>query len=87
MARRSVKPTAGAARGALGEVFETAAYAVRLPYDDDAHALVSELHDRATVRDIGYGERVTATVTLPADRVAELERRVAGVGGGCERVD
>lgn len=84
---RSVGPAAADAREALAAVFGTAEYAVRLPYDDDAHALVSELHDRAAVRDTEYGDAVYLRVAVSRTGADELRRRVAAVDGETRRLD
>ena len=75
-----------AVRARLAAALPSARVELTLPHGDETQALVSWLYDTATVADITYGEGVTATVTVPVDRVTELERRVSRVGGGCERV-
>jgi 50S ribosomal subunit-associated GTPase HflX len=70
-----------AVRSRLAGLLETATLAVRLPYDDEAHALVSWLHDRTAVESVAYGDDIALTVTAPAGAAAELRRRVEAVGG------
>jgi 50S ribosomal subunit-associated GTPase HflX len=74
-------PDAATARGVLDGLLETATYAVRLPYGDDAHALVSELHDRATVHAIEYDDAMYARIEVARTASDELRRRVSAVGG------
>ncbi len=76
-----------AVRGRLAAVLPSSRVELSLPYGDDTQALVSWLHDQTTVQDSSYDQRVTLTVALSTDRVADLERRVAAVDGECERVD
>jgi len=73
-------------RTRIAAALPSARVELTLPYGDETQTLVSWLYDTVAVEDITYGERVTATVTVPADRVADLERRAGRVGGGCERV-
>jgi 50S ribosomal subunit-associated GTPase HflX len=80
-------PTADAARSLLRESLPTAAFAVQLPYDDDAHALVSTLHDRATVHETAYDDAVYLRVTVAATATERLRRRVAAVDGEVEPLD
>jgi YD repeat-containing protein len=74
-------PDPTAARSVLADVLESATYAVRLPYGDDAHALVSELHDRATVHATEYDDAVYLRVEVARGAVDELRRRVSAVDG------
>lgn len=70
-----------AVRSRLAGLLETATLAVRLPYDDEAHALVSWLHDRTAVESVAYGDAIVLSVTAPASATAEIRRRVEAVGG------
>lgn len=80
-------PDADAARAALGDALPTAAYAVRLPYSDDTHALVSDLHDRAAVRETEYDDSVYLRLAVARTATEELRRRVDAVGGELRRLD
>lgn len=84
---RSVQPTEKAAHEALNDVFGTASFAVRLPYGDDTHALVSDLHDRAAVRDAEYDDAVRLHVEVPWTARDRWRRRVSAVGGEVEPLD
>lgn len=79
--------TAEAARDALRDVLETAEYALRLPYDDAAHALVSELHDEAAVHATEYDDAIYLRVEVARTAASELRRRTAAVGGAVEALD
>jgi hypothetical protein len=72
------------ARAVLGDVLESEEYAVRLPYGDDTQALVSELHDRATVHATEYDDAVYVHVEVARSATDELRRRVSAVGGELE---
>lgn len=87
VACRSVQPTENAAREALNDVFGTTSFAVRLPYGDATHALVSDLHDRAAVRDVEYDDAVRLHVEVPRTARDRLRRRVSAVGGEAEPLD
>jgi hypothetical protein len=80
-------PTPAAAGDTLQAVLETAEFAVCLPYDDGGHALVSELHDRATVHATEYDHSIYLRVEVPATATEHLRRRVAAVGGKTKPVD
>jgi len=54
---------------------------------DDAHALVSDLHDRTTVRDIEYEDAVCLRVAVPRTASDQLRRRVSAVGGETKPLD
>jgi hypothetical protein len=85
--RSLAAPDADAARAALGDRLETAAYAVRLPYGDDAHALVSDLHDRTVVHATEYDDAVYLRLEASLPAADELRRRVDAVGGEVTRLD
>lgn len=74
----------GAARDVLRDTFETAAYAVQLPYDDEAHALVSTLHDRAVVHATEYDDAIYLRVEVAQSAVDELRNRVSAVDGSVQ---
>jgi 50S ribosomal subunit-associated GTPase HflX len=74
--------TAAVARDALQETFETAEYAVQLPYDDTAHALVSTLHDRVLVHTTEYDDdAIYLHVEVAQSAVRDLRRRVSTADG------
>ncbi len=69
------------ARDALRESVDTAGYAIQLPYEDDAHALVSYLHDSATVHTTEYDDAIHLRVEVAQAATGELRRRVSAVDG------
>ena len=75
------RSTPDTARETLESVFETAELALELPYDDDAHALVSDLHDRFIVHASEYDEAMSLHVEVSRSATGQLRRRVAAVGG------
>jgi hypothetical protein len=79
------RPTEAAVRRALCSHLETTDLDVSLPYTDEAHALVSRLHDQTEVRRVAYGDRIDLSVTAPADGADAIERRIQGAGGRVER--
>lgn len=94
---RAVTPAAAAEtpetvdRTATGAVLSRVAQALpssrvdlSLPYSDDAHALVSWVHDRTAVQSLDYDDRIRLTVDAPAARTPDLRQRVDRVGGDCE---
>jgi hypothetical protein len=85
---RVVEPAAATpARDALGDLLETIAYAVRLPYEDAAHALVSDLHDRAAVHATEYDDAIYLRVEVAQTWTGELRRRTAAAGGELQPLD
>ncbi len=74
-------PDPATARGVLDGLLETATCVVKLPYGDDAHALVAELHDRATVHAIEYDDAIHVRVEVARTASDELRRRVSAAGG------
>jgi len=78
---------AATARTVLADLLEATTYVVRLPYTDEAHALVSELHDRATVTAIKYDEAVSLRVEVARTATDELRRRVDALDGKLEVLD
>jgi hypothetical protein len=79
--------TSGAARDALRDQLDTAEYAVRLPYGDDAHALVSDLHEGATVHATEYRDAVCLRVEVAGSATAQLRRRVSAIDGEMRSLD
>lgn len=73
-----------AVRSRIAESLPSSRLDLSLPYTDDAHALVSWLHDRTAVRSLDYDDRIRVTVDVPAARTSDLRRRVDRVGGDCE---
>ena len=73
--------SAAALRERVTDLLPTTRLSVRLPYDDDAHALVSWLHGHAHVADVDYGDAIAATVVAFAETAATVRRRVDAVGG------
>lgn len=71
-------------RSRLAAVLPSSRLALSLPYSDGTHALVSRLHDRATVHTVTYDETVLLDIEVPAGRVDRLRRRVAELGGESE---
>ena len=85
---RSIKSAdATVARTILDEFLDTATYAIQVPYGDDAHALVSELHDRATVHAVEYDDAIYLRVEVSQMAVDELCRRVHAVNGDLKSVE
>ena len=76
--------TPSAVRSRLTAVLPSSRLVLSLPYSDETHALVSRLHDRATVHTVEYGETVLLDIEVPAGRVDRLRRRVAELGGESE---
>jgi 50S ribosomal subunit-associated GTPase HflX len=72
---------ATAARRMLGSVLESEVYAVRLPYGGDTQALVSRLHDRATVHAIEYDDAVYVRIEVARNATEDLRHRVSAAGG------
>lgn len=73
--------TARAARETLHDVLETRSFAVRLPYNDDAHAFVSELHEEGVVQDTEYDDAIYLQVEVPETAAGDLRRRVEATDG------
>ena len=80
-------PDPDTARAVLADLLESATYTVRLPYSDDTHALVSELHDRATVHATEYDDVVSLRVEVAREATDELRRRVSALGGELKPVE
>lgn len=78
---------AGTARDALREGFDAPEYAIQLPYADDAHALVSTLHDSAIVHTTEYEDAIYLHVEVAQNATDELRRRVSAVGGEIAPLD
>jgi Domain of unknown function (DUF1949). len=54
---------------------------VTLPYADEAHAVVSRLHDDGAVAEVDYGDRITVRVAVPATATTRVRSRVTAAGG------
>lgn len=80
-------PDADTARGLVADALGTAEYAVRLPYDDDAQALLSKLHETAIVTDVAYEESILARLTVSRSSMDTLVRRVEDVNGAVKPLD
>lgn len=78
--------TGAALRSALTTQLGTVDIDVSFPYADEAHAVVSQLHDRTEVRDIVYGERIELSVTASESAVDTIERQTRDAGGRIEGV-
>ncbi|PSQ17420.1 hypothetical protein BRD02_03350 [Halobacteriales archaeon QS_8_69_73] len=77
----AVAATPEAVRARVTDTFGAADYVVRLPYGDDAQALLSELHESAAVADVAYGDEVTVRLTVSRSAAESLVRRIEAVGG------
>lgn len=73
-----------AVRSRLAAVLPSSRLALSLPYSDETHALVSRLHDSATVHTVSYGETVLLDVEVPTGRVDSLRRQVVALDGESE---
>jgi len=73
--------TESAARDALDTLLETSEFAVKLPYSDAAHALVSDLHGEATVHATEYDDAIYVRVEVSQATARDLHRRVSEVDG------
>ncbi|PSP80422.1 hypothetical protein BRC88_06905 [Halobacteriales archaeon QS_4_69_225] len=83
----AVAATPEAVRARVTDVFGAADYVVRLPYGDDAQALLSELHESTAVADVIYGDAVTVRLTVSRSAAESLVRRVEAVGGTARPAD
>lgn len=72
---------AAALRQRVTGLLPTTRFAVRLPYSDDAHALVSWHHGHTHVENVDYGDSITATVVAFAETTATVRRRVDAISG------
>ena len=79
--RNMPSDTGSAARDALDALLETSEFAVKLPYSDAAHALVSDLHGEATVHATEYDDAIYIRVEVSQTAERDLRRRVSGVDG------
>ncbi len=79
--------TPAAVRTAVEDCLETVTYAVQLPYTDDAHALVSTLHDRATVSTVEYDSAIYLRLEASQAADSELRRRISAAGGESKPLD
>lgn len=78
---------AGTARTTIAEILHTTTCVVRLPYSDDAHALVSELHEQAVVGATDYDQAISLRVDVAQTATDDLRRRVNTIGGELEILD
>jgi len=76
--------SASGLRERVTALLPTERLSVRLPYDDDAHALVSWLYEHTHVEAVDYDDVVTATLVAFPDAAATVRRRVDAVGGSVE---
>lgn len=80
-------PDADGALETLAEFLTRIPCAIQLPYTDDAHALVSELHDDTVVQEIMYDDAIYLRLEAAQTAVTELRRRVDAVDGELKRLD
>lgn len=73
--------TGAAARETLEAMLETAEFAVKLPYSDAAHALVSSLHEEVVVHATEYDDAIYLHVAVPQTAIRDLRRRVSAADG------
>ncbi|MFP4217835.1 MAG: hypothetical protein ACLFR6_03210 [Salinarchaeum sp.] len=66
---------------AVAERLPTVQLVIELPYADNAHTLVSWLHDNTVVRETTYTDAITVHCTVPEGARDEIVRRVESVGG------
>ena len=85
--REAVAATPEAVRTRVTDAFGAADYVVRLPYGDDAQALLSELHESTAVADVTYDDEVTVRLTVSRSAAESLVRRVEAVGGTVRPAD
>jgi 50S ribosomal subunit-associated GTPase HflX len=78
---------ADSAREALAAFLTRTSCAIQLPYTDDAHALVSELHDDTVVQETEYDDAIYLRLEVSQTAVTELQRRVDAVDGDLKRLD
>lgn len=70
---------------AVAERLPTVQLAIELPYADDAHTLVSWLHDHTVVRETAYTDTITVHCTAPEGARNDIIRRVESVDGTWQR--
>lgn len=81
VARGVDAPLADRLRAAVADALPTTRLVVTLPYADEAHAVVSRLHDDGAVAEVDYGDRITVRVAVPATATTRLRSRVTAAGG------
>ena len=74
-------PLADRLRAAVADALPTTRLVVTLPYADEAHAVVSWLHDDGAVAGVDYGDRITVRVAVPAAATTRVRSRVTSAGG------
>ena len=79
--------TPTAVQTAVADCLGTVTYAVRLPYTDEAHALVAALHDEATVSTVEYEDAIYLRLEAPRAADSELRRRISAAGGETKPLD
>ncbi len=79
--------TPAAAQTVVADCLGTVTYAVRLPYTDDAHALVSALHDEAAVSAVEYEDAIYLRLEASQAADSELRRRISAAGGDTKPLD
>ena len=72
---------AATAQSVVAEFLATTTFAIRLPYTDDAHALVSELHDQTVVHTVEYDDAIRLRVEVAQTAIGNLRRRVRAADG------
>lgn len=82
---RFADPTPDELRSAVDDTFDRRSYRLRLPYSDETHALIANLHNEAVVHDVTYGDVVRVDVELAAAATDTVLRRVEELGGDSEQ--
>lgn len=59
----------------------TARLAVALPYTDEGHALVSTLHEEATVESVRYDEEIRLMIEIPESTIKRFGRQIERADG------
>ncbi len=68
-------------RGAVADALPETGLVATLPYRDEAHTVVSWLHDRGTVAAVDYDDQITVRVAVPASATEAVRSRVTSAGG------
>lgn len=79
--------TPDAARAQIADALDTAEYVLRLPYDDDAQALLSRLHETAAIADVTYQAEIVVRLKISRSVADTLTGRVEQVGGEATPID
>lgn len=74
-------PPADRLRAAVAGALPETGLVATLPYGDEAHAVVSWLHDHGSVATVDYDDRITVRVAVPASATGAVRSRVASAGG------